>query len=196
MFEKTLHFVTSFHIKQKTKHDLRRINYLQMAHVDNVTLRISKQKSMRIYRRENDTMSKRLRQAHYKLIEDELRYYHSTKKEMLEKRANIVMGSMHQEFRDENQGGSASGQISNEVEQRVMLLQMDREIQRMSNTVRAIDTVLSTLSDEDKQLVHFRYWDRSRPTWTWIACKLNISESTAKRKRKEIIYKIAERLGY
>ncbi|MBK1985556.1 DUF722 domain-containing protein [Listeria ivanovii] len=141
-------------------------------------------------------MTKRLRQAHYKLIEDELRYYHSTKKEMLEKRANIVMGSIHQEFTDENQGGSSSGQISNEVEQRVMLLQMDREIQRMSNTVRAIDTVLSTLSDEDKQLVHFRYWDRSRPTWTWIACKLNISESTAKRKRKEIIYKIAERLGY
>ncbi|CWU70626.1 DUF722 domain-containing protein [Listeria monocytogenes] len=141
-------------------------------------------------------MSKRLRQAHYKLIEDELRYYHSTKKEILEKRANIVMGSVHQEFKDENQGGGLSGQISNEVEQRVMLLQMDREIQRMSDTVRAIETVLNTLSDEDKQLVQFRYWDRSRPTWLWIACKLNISESTAKRKRKEIIYKIAERLGY
>ncbi|EAC3254027.1 DUF722 domain-containing protein [Listeria monocytogenes] len=141
-------------------------------------------------------MSKRLRQAHYKLIEDELRYYHSTKKEILEKHANIVMGSVHQEFKDENQGGGSSGQISNEVEQRVMLLQMDREIQRMSDTVRAIETVLNTLSDEDKQLVQFRYWDRSRPTWLWIACKLNISESTAKRKRKEIIYKIAERLGY
>ncbi|MBF2507772.1 DUF722 domain-containing protein [Listeria welshimeri] len=141
-------------------------------------------------------MSKRLRQAHYKLIEDELRYYHSTKKEILEKRANIVMGSVHQEFKDENQGGGSPGQISNEVEQRVMLLQMDREIQRMSDTVRAIETVLNTLSDEDKQLVQFRYWDRSRPTWLWIACKLNISESTAKRKRKEIIYKIAERLGY
>ncbi|HAC2402910.1 TPA: DUF722 domain-containing protein [Listeria monocytogenes] len=141
-------------------------------------------------------MSKRLRQAHYKLIEDELRYYHSTKKEILEKRANIVMGSVHQEFKDENQGGGLSGQISNEVEQRVMLLQMDREIQRMSDTVRAIETVLNTLSDEDKQLVQFRYWDRSRPTWLWIACKLNISESTAKRKRKEIIYKIAARLGY
>ncbi|EAF0326796.1 DUF722 domain-containing protein [Listeria monocytogenes] len=141
-------------------------------------------------------MSKRLRQAHYKLIEDELRYYHSTKKEILEKRANIVMGSVHQEFKDENQGGGSSGKISNEVEQRVMLLQMDREIQRMSDTVRAIETVLNTLSDEDKQLVQFRYWDRSRPTWLWIACKLNISESTAKRKRKEIIYKIAERLGY
>ncbi|MBC1611675.1 DUF722 domain-containing protein, partial [Listeria welshimeri] len=103
---------------------------------------------------------------------------------------------VHQEFKDENQGGGSSGQISNEVEQRVMLLQMDREIQRMSDTVRAIETVLNTLSDEDKQLVQFRYWDRSRPTWLWIACKLNISESTAKRKRKEIIYKIAERLGY
>ncbi|EAE7347970.1 TPA_asm: hypothetical protein GHO10_02405 [Listeria monocytogenes] len=141
-------------------------------------------------------MSKRLRQAHYKLIEDELRYYHSTKKEILEKRANIVIGSIHQEFKDENQGGGSSGQISNEVEQRVMLLQVDKEIQRMSDIVRAIDTVLSTLSDEDKQLIHFRYWDRSRPTWLWIACKLNISESTAKRKRKEIIYKIAARLGY
>ncbi|EAH1218373.1 DUF722 domain-containing protein [Listeria monocytogenes] len=141
-------------------------------------------------------MSKRLRKAQYKLIEDELRFYHSTKKEILEKRANIVMGSVHQEFKDENQGGGSSGQISNEVEQRVMLLQMDREIQRMSDTVRAIETVLNTLSDEDKQLVQFRYWDRSRPTWLWIACKLNISESTAKRKRKEIIYKIAERLGY
>lgn len=141
-------------------------------------------------------MSKRLRQAHYKLIEDELRYYHSTKKEILEKRANIVMGSIHQEFKDENQGGGSSGQISNEVEQRVMLLQVDKEIQRMSDIVRAIDTVLSTLSDEDKQLINFRYWDRSRPTWLWIACKLNISESTAKRKRKEIIYKIAARLGY
>ncbi|EAG7828858.1 DUF722 domain-containing protein [Listeria monocytogenes] len=141
-------------------------------------------------------MSKRLRQAHYKLIEDELRYYHSTKKEILEKRANIVMGSIHQEFKDENQGGGSSGQISNEVEQRVMLLQVDKEIQRMSDIVRAIETVLNTLSDEDKQLVQFRYWDRSRPTWLWIACKLNISESTAKRKRKEIIYKIAERLGY
>ncbi|EAK9843186.1 MULTISPECIES: DUF722 domain-containing protein [Listeria] len=141
-------------------------------------------------------MSKRLRKTQYKLIEDELRFYHSTKKEILEKRANIVMGSVHQEFKDENQGGGSSGQISNEVEQRVMLLQMDREIQRMSDTVRAIETVLNTLSDEDKQLVQFRYWDRSRPTWLWIACKLNISESTAKRKRKEIIYKIAGRLGY
>lgn len=127
-------------------------------------------------------MSKRLRQAHYKLIEDELRYYHSTKKEILEKRANIVVGSIHQEFKDENQGGGSSGQISNEVEQRVMLLQMDREIQRMSDTVRAIETVLNTLSDEDKQLVQFRYWDRSRPTWLWIACKLNISESKAQQK--------------
>ncbi|EAD1976613.1 DUF722 domain-containing protein [Listeria monocytogenes] len=141
-------------------------------------------------------MSKRLRKAQYKLIEDELRFYHSTKKELMEKEVNVTLGAWHREYIDENQGGGSSGQISNEVEQRVMLLQMDREIQRMSDTVRAIETVLNTLSDEDKQLVQFRYWDRSRPTWLWIACKLNISESTAKRKRKEIIYKIAERLGY
>ncbi|MCP7970056.1 DUF722 domain-containing protein [Listeria monocytogenes] len=141
-------------------------------------------------------MSKRLRKAQYKLIEDELKFYHSTKKELMEKEVNVTLGAWHREYIDENQGGGSAGNISNEVEDRVMLLQMDREIQRMSDTVRAIETVLNTLSDEDKQLVQFRYWDRSRPTWLWIACKLNISESTAKRKRKEIIYKIAERLGY
>ncbi|EAC4638183.1 DUF722 domain-containing protein [Listeria monocytogenes] len=141
-------------------------------------------------------MSKRLRKAQYKLIEDELRYYHSTKKELLEKKANVVMGSWHRNYVDENQGGGSSGNISNEVENRVILLQMDKEIQRLQSIITAIESVLSLLSDEDKQLVQFRYWDRSNPTWIWIANKLNMSESTAKRKRKEIIYKIALKLGY
>lgn len=141
-------------------------------------------------------MSKRLRKAQYKLIEDELRYYHSTKKELFEKKINITMGALHREYVDENQGGGSSGNLNNEVENRVLLLQMDKEIQRLESIIAAIESVLNRLTDEDKQLIHFRYWDRSKPTWVWIAGKLSMDESTARRRNKTIILSIAERLGY
>ncbi|EAA0055277.1 DUF722 domain-containing protein [Listeria monocytogenes] len=141
-------------------------------------------------------MSKRLRQAQYKLIEDELRFYHSTKKELMEKEVNVTLGAWHREYIDENQGGGSAGNISNEVEDRVMLLQMDKEISRLKNIINAIESVLNRLNDEDKQLIQFRYWDRSKPTWVWIASKLNMDESTARRRNKTIILSIAERLGY
>ncbi|EAE9567629.1 DUF722 domain-containing protein [Listeria monocytogenes] len=141
-------------------------------------------------------MSKRLRKAQYKLIEDELRFYHSTKKELMEKEVNVTLGAWHREYIDENQGGGSAGNISNEVEYRVMLLQMDKEISRLKNIINAIESVLNRLNDEDKQLIQFRYWDRSKPTWVWIASKLNMDESTARRRNKTIILSIAERLGY
>ncbi|KAA9512432.1 hypothetical protein DCK42_00160 [Listeria monocytogenes] len=141
-------------------------------------------------------MSKRLRKAQYKLIEDELRFYHSTKKELMEKEVNVTLGAWHREYIEENQGGGSAGNISNEVEDRVMLLQMDKEISRLKNIINAIESVLNRLNDEDKQLIQFRYWDRSKPTWVWIASKLNMDESTARRRNKTIILSIAERLGY
>ncbi|EAE1964963.1 DUF722 domain-containing protein [Listeria welshimeri] len=141
-------------------------------------------------------MSKRLRKAQYKLIEDELRFYHYTKKELMEKEVNVTLGAWHREYIDENQGGGSAGNISNEVEDRVMLLQMDKEISRLKNIINAIESVLNRLNDEDKQLIQFRYWDRSKPTWVWIASKLNMDESTARRRNKTIILSIAERLGY
>ncbi|MDA5767250.1 hypothetical protein NAA46_05125 [Listeria monocytogenes] len=141
-------------------------------------------------------MSKRLRKAQYKLIEDELKFYHSTKKELMEKEVNVTLGAWQREYIDENQGGGSAGNISNEVEDRVMLLQMDKEISRLKNIINAIESVLNRLNDEDKQLIQFRYWDRSKPTWVWIASKLNMDESTARRRNKTIILSIAERLGY
>ncbi|EMG27523.1 transcriptional regulator [Listeria fleischmannii 1991] len=141
-------------------------------------------------------MSKRLRPAQYKSIEDEIRFYHDTKKELEQLRINVVLGASFQEQRDENTGGSSSGYISNPTEQRAMLLQMDRQIERRQKVILALDSVLNKLSDEDKQLIHFRYWDRGKPTWVWIASKLNMDESTARRRSRKIIIEISKRLGY
>lgn len=141
-------------------------------------------------------MSKRLRKAHYKAIEDEIRFYHDTKKELEELRIHAMLGATYQENRDENIGGSSSGVISNPTEQRAMLLQMDRRIERMRKTLNAIEAVLNQLSDEDKQLIQFRYWDRSKPTWLWIASKLSMDESTARRRNRKIIISVGRKLGY
>ncbi|EUJ33532.1 transcriptional regulator [Listeria floridensis FSL S10-1187] len=141
-------------------------------------------------------MSKGLRTAQYKSIEDEIRFYHSTKKELEQLRINVVTGSSFQEFRDDNIGGGSSGMISNPTEQRALLLQMDRQIERMQKVILALESVFNKLSDEEKQLIQFRYWDRSKPTWVWIARKLNMDESTARRKNRRIVLEIGKRLGY
>lgn len=141
-------------------------------------------------------MSKGLRKAQYKAIEDEIRFYHATKKELEQLRINVVMGSTFQEYPDENIGGGSSGHVSNPTEQRALLLQMDRQIERRQKVILAIESVLNTLSDEDKQLIQFRYWDRSKPTWIWIADKLNMDESTARRRNGKIVRSIGKKLGY
>ncbi|HBL5578309.1 TPA: hypothetical protein LR416_002912, partial [Listeria monocytogenes] len=81
-------------------------------------------------------MSKRLTKAQFQYIEDELRHYYDTKKELEQLRLNVITGSIYQEYSDENAGGSSSGNISNQVEQRVTLLDMDIQIQRMNKVVR------------------------------------------------------------
>jgi RinA family phage transcriptional activator len=141
-------------------------------------------------------MSKRLRKAHYRAIEDEIRYYHATKKELEELRIHVMLGATYQEYRDENIGGSSSGAISKPTEQRATLLQMDRRIERLQKMLNAIESVLNQLNDEDKQLIQFRYWDRSKPTWLWIAEKLNMDESTARRRNRRIVLSIGHKMGY
>lgn len=141
-------------------------------------------------------MSKRLTKAQFQYIEDELRHYHETKNEMEQLRLNVITGSIYRETRDDNIGGGSAGGISNQAEERTLLLDMDQQINRMNKVVGAIEKTISNLNDEEKKLIHFRYWDRSKPTWQYIGHKLKMDESTARRKRVVIIKEIARRMGF
>lgn len=144
----------------------------------------------------SDTMSKRLSKKQFQYVEEEVRNYHETKKQLEELRLNVITGAIHQEYRDENIGGSSSGNISNQVEQRVTLLYMDNQIQRMNKVVRAIEKVLSKLSAEDKNLVQLRYWSKHKNTWEYIAKNSYMDRATAIRHRNFLIQEIAKNMGF
>ncbi|NVT47846.1 DUF722 domain-containing protein [Listeria monocytogenes] len=141
-------------------------------------------------------MSKRLTKAQFQYIEDELRHYYDTKKELEQLRLNVITGSIYQEYSDENIGGSSSGNISNQVEQRVTLLDMDIQIQRMNKVVRVIDKVIANLNENDRMVVKLRYWSRERYTWEHIGMKSHMGRATAIRHRDVVIKEIGRFLGF
>ncbi|EUJ46681.1 DUF722 domain-containing protein [Paenilisteria rocourtiae] len=141
-------------------------------------------------------MSKRLTKAQFQYIEDELRHYHETKKELEELRSNVITGSIYREYRDDNIGGSSGGGISNPVERQATILEMDKQINRMGKVVSAIESVICKISECDKTMIQLRYWSNYKHKWEYIATQSFMERSTAIRHRDVIIKEIAEQLGF
>lgn len=141
-------------------------------------------------------MSKRLTKAQFQYIEDELRHYHETKKELEELRSNVITGSIFREYRDDNIGGSSGGSVSNPVERQATILEMDKQINRMSKVVSAITDVLSRISENDKTMIQLRYWSNHKHTWEYIAIQSFMDRATAIRHRDIIIKEIAKQTGF
>lgn len=137
-----------------------------------------------------------LSKAQFQYVEDELRRYHETKQHLEELRLNVITGSIYQEYRDDNTGGTRPDQISKPTEQRAAILDMDNQIQHMNRVVRAIEKTISKLEDNDKTIIALRYWANRRNTWDHIARKAYTSRITAIRHRDLIIREIARNLGF
>jgi RinA family phage transcriptional activator len=88
-----------------------------------------------------------------------------------------------------------SGNVSDQVPSKVVrLMALENRAERALFYVKAIDDVLNTLPAEDQELVRLRYFECKLTNWQ-IARKLNVSESTLSRRRREIIRKFAIRFG-
>ncbi|RQW65803.1 DUF722 domain-containing protein [Listeria sp. SHR_NRA_18] len=141
-------------------------------------------------------MSKRLTKAQFQYIEDELRHYHETKKELEDLRSNVITGSIFREYRDDNTGGSSGSCVSNPVEKQATILEMDKQINRMSKVVSAIESIICKISESDKTMIQLRYWSNHKHKWEYIAAQSFMERSTAIRHRDAIIKEIAEQLGF
>ena len=60
-------------------------------------------------------------------------------------------------------------------------------------SIRSIDIIVSSMTDEEKQLIEMKYADKMSNYQ--IAVRLITSEATIRRKRTEIVEKVAEDLG-
>lgn len=135
----------------------------------------------------------RLSKPAFQHIESEIFRYHETKKEVSRLRQEIMYGKPF----DENVGGGRSNLPGDPTGSVATALVINRQLQNMESIVYAIETVYDRLDDSYKQLVRMKYWTKPQTlTWEGIAQELNIGRMTAFRWRKEIVYAIAEILGW
>jgi len=129
----------------------------------------------------------------FKHVESELYRFHETHREIQRIRNEILFSSPS---RDDNVGGSRGNLPGDPVGRKAILL-THRKLEQMERIVEAIRDVYDQLPDEKKKLIRLRYWVKPQTrTWAGIAQMLHISERQARRWRDEIVFMIAERLGW
>lgn len=136
----------------------------------------------------------KLKKQTFKHIEAELYYYHETLREIERLRKEILFEKVWQ---DENVGGGRSNLPSSPTERAANRLLTHKRLKRMEEITTAIDEVYRQLPDEYKKLVKLKYWTKpQRLTMDGIAEALNVGRATVFRWRNEIIYAIAETIGW
>lgn len=136
----------------------------------------------------------KIRKVTFRHIEAELYAYHETKKEIVRLRNDILFGSSPV---DENVGGGRSSLTSDRVGLTVSRLTSDKRLIALEDIAEAINFVYMRLTEERQKLVQLRYWTKPQLlTWDGVALKLEVSRRTAINWRDEIVYAIAERVGW
>ena len=129
-----------------------------------------------------------------KYVEQEIRGYHATLKEIEWRREEIM--NPHKET-DTNTGGGKSNLPGDPTGRIGTALTADLKLQNLERVIGGIDYIWQDLSDEKKQFVKLYYWTRpQRYTLEGVAIKLSISYPTAKRWRTEIVERIADQIGF
>jgi RinA family phage transcriptional activator len=136
----------------------------------------------------------KLKKATFKHIESELYSYKDTLKEIEFIRNNIMFCK---EEIDENVGGSRASLPGKPTESIATRLATHKRLAQLEEIVNAIEKVYTRLPETHQKLIRLKYWTKPQTlTWDGIADKLYISKRQAMRWRDEIIYAIAEVLGW
>ena len=140
------------------------------------------------------TTSIKLKKATFKHIESELYSYHDTLKEINTLRKDIMFTK---EDNDENVGGGRSSIPSSPTERIATRLATHKKLTRLEEVANAIEKVYTGLPDDYQKLVKLKYWTKPQlKTWDGIAKELHVGRMTAFRYRDEIVYVVAETLGW
>ncbi|MCA1029305.1 transcriptional regulator [Cytobacillus kochii] len=140
------------------------------------------------------TTATKLKKATFKHIESELYSYKDTLKEIEQLRKDIMFCN---ENDDENIGGGRNIIPSSPTERIATRLMTHKRLNQLEEVASAIQKVYTGIPEDYQKLVRLRYWTKPQTlTWEGIAGKLFITSRTAQRWRDEIIYSIAETIGW
>lgn len=142
---------------------------------------------------ELQTTIEKIKKGTFKHIESELYAYHDTCREIEELRKNILLSSAVPDLT----GGGKSNLPGDPTGRVATRLATHRKLEQLERIVYAIEKVVNQLPDEKKKLVKLKYWTKPQTlTWDGIAQELHISRRTAINWRNDIVYAIAEILGW
>lgn len=107
---------------------------------------------------------------------------------------------------DTNVGGGKSNLTSSPVENEVIKLHKDNKYRNLQATIQAIEDVYRVATDEQKAIIHYRYWEKDLTVYEWpdIAHELTknrkdnkiISKDATLRMRNRIMRETAKRVGW
>lgn len=134
----------------------------------------------------------KLKKGTFKHIESELYAFEDTKKEIERIREEIL----HRTPMIDNPEGRANAP-SDPTATAATLLMTHRRLDQLERIVKAIDQIYQELPDDKKKLIKLKYWTKPQTkTWEGIAQEINISRRQALRWRNEIVFAIADAIGW
>ena len=137
-------------------------------------------------------MYMKLKKGTFKHIESELYAYEDTKKEIEQIREEIL----HRTPMIDNPEGRANTP-SDPTATTATLLMTHRRLDQLERIAKAIDQIYQELPDDKKKLIKLKYWTKPQTkTWEGIAQEINISRRQALRWRNEIVFAIADAIGW
>jgi RinA family phage transcriptional activator len=136
---------------------------------------------------------RKLTPAEFKFVEHKL-YNYPTNKQIVEdyerERENIILATPHRE-----KAMPANLGVGKPIETAIILLgRLEQKVVTETFWIRAIEDVMSRLSDEDKQLVELKYFD-AYLTNAGVARKLHISERDFYNRRSKLVHMFAKRFA-
>lgn len=134
-----------------------------------------------------------VRKGTFQHIENEITDYFETKREIVRIKNDIL----HATPPPNRTGGGRGNLPSDPTGKTATLLVTHRQVEQMERVVEAIETVTEQLPEPKRKLIQLYYWTRPRTlTWDGIAMRLNVSRRTAINWRNEIVYAIADNIGW
>lgn len=135
----------------------------------------------------------RVRKKTFGHIEQELFFYHDTKKQIATIRDQII----HGRGVVDNPEGGKSNLPGDPTASKAMRLEGNKLLNNMQEIVDAIETLYQSSSGQQKRFIEAFYWKKPQTlTLEGIAQNLFMSRRTIYRVRHRIVYKIATELGW
>ena len=137
-------------------------------------------------------MSNKIPPAIFKFVEHELYNYEDTKQDLRELKEDIAESGLGNLDYDDFSSTESYPSGSSTETATVDIIQ-NKVAKRMSNTIRYIDKAIQELDEEKVRLYIKKY--RQNKSWQTIVQEMPISQSTFFRYRKEIVKKVAKKMG-